>query len=396
MTTSGNYKLVNDITISGTWDYSTVFTGTLDGKGHTITFADGATVIGGLFRQLSSKATVKNLNIVQAGSATWTPVKPGGSGAHCVGVVAASIEYPSDCNNTAITADAANTICIRNVNVTANITSITTIDHNSGYAVGGIVGEIGMITSITNCTFNGSISDVSRTKVDGNKFESGYGGIVGVLIRNGGTLTINKCINNASITGYASEGGILGHAREWGGGATAPAGLMIEKCINNGAITGLGTNNKASVGGIAGYVYVKNGATAVVRHCINIGTISSSLTSYAGGIVGAMRRNGTNFQFIGNLQESDTIVGAQIAQTPDGSGNPLYENNYGRGAGNSVYTALPDTAAYANALQTLNAAYPDVYAFEENRVKLAWTVDRGSQEGLAPIKGDNETPHAFL
>lgn len=377
MSASGNYKLANDVTISGTWDYSATFTGTLDGDGHTITIANGATLTGGLFRQLSSKATVRNLNVVQAGSATYTPVTPDGCGAYCVGVLAASIEYPTDCNNTAITANAANTIYIQNVTVTANLTSITTKDNNRGYAVGGIVGEIGMITSMENCTFNGSISDSARTKVDGGKFESGYGGIVGVLIRNGGTLTISQCVNNGNIAGYASEGGILGHAREWGGGATAPAGLTIDKCINTGMITGNGTNNKASVGGIVGYIYVKDAATATVCHCINTGAIASSLTSFAGGVVGAIRRSGTNMRFVGNLQESDSIVGAQIAQTPDGSGDPLYENNFGRGAGNSTYTALADSAAYANAYATLNAAYPGVYVLKDNKVKLAWTVTVG-------------------
>ncbi|MBO4309152.1 MAG: hypothetical protein J5885_04910, partial [Clostridia bacterium] len=87
MTENGKYRLENDITISGTWDYSATFTGTLDGGGHTITIANGATITGGLFRQLSSKATVKNLNIVQAGSANYTPVTPSGSGAYCVGVL---------------------------------------------------------------------------------------------------------------------------------------------------------------------------------------------------------------------------------------------------------------------------------------------------------------------
>ena len=407
---SGNYKLANDITISGTWEgissTATIsnkteivgFTGTLDGDGHTITFANGTTIVGGLFKQLATdndghSAVVKNLNIVQAGSATYTPVTPGGSGAYCAGVLAASIEYPYDCNNTAITAAAANTVKIQNVNVTANVTSITTKDNNKGYAVGGIIGETGMITLVENCTFNGSISDSSRTNTDNGKYTSGYGGIVGVLIRNGGTLTVRQCINNASITGYASEGGILGHAREWSGGATAPAALTIEKCINNGTITGMASNNKASVGGIAGYVYAKDAATAIIRYCINTGKIASAFENYSAGIVGALRRKGTNFQFIGSLQEADSIVGAQIAQERDGSEALLYENNYGRGTGIAgYYSSLASTAEYAAAYNTLNAAYPNVYALANNKVTLKWLITDvdliTDQAGLAAISSN--------
>ena len=370
---NGNFRLANDIIISGTWNYSTPFKGTLDGDGHTIIILNETVMTGGLFQQLSTKATVKNLNIVQLGPVTYTPVTPGGSGAYCVGVLAASIEYPEDCNNVAITSDAANAVNIQNVNVYADISSITTVDNNKGYAVGGLVGEIGMAANIENCTFTGSISDVSRTKVDSNKYESGYGGIVGVLIRNGGTLTVSQCINNASITAYGQEGGILGHAREWSGGGTAPAGLTIEQCINNGTINCLGTDTKSNVGGIAGYLYVKDAATATIRSCINAGIITkASGTAYAGGIVGGMRRNGTNMRFIGCLQESASVVGNQIASTQNGSGTPLYENNYARVATSGVCTAAYNASTFASAYTTLNAAYVGVYALYNDQVILAW------------------------
>ena len=386
---SGTYTLTADITIHNSWNNDVVFTGTLNGGGHTITFEKGITVTGGLFRQLSSKANINNLKIVQGGYLLWMPVAPDGSGAYCVGAVAASIEVPDDCNNTEITAVAANTVYIQNVTVTANINAIYTIDNSKGYAVGGLIGESGMITSISGCTFNGSISDVARTKADSGKYESGYGGIIGVQIRNGGPLTISQCINNGSITGYACEGGILGHAREWGGGATAPAGITLEKCINNGAISGLANNNKASVGGIAGYVYAKNAATAIVRYCINSSTavIASNLTTYAGGIVGAIRRNGTNFQFIGNLQESDSIVGAQMTQAQDGSGD-YYVNNYGRGAGGtSVYSPLSYVKNYADAWGVLNAAYPGIFVFRNNKVALKWNDTLNTTSTITTIKG---------
>ena len=381
MSADGDYTLEKDITISGTWDYSATFTGTFDGKGHTITIADGATIIGGLFEQLSSKAVIKDLNIVQAGSATYTPVTPGGSGGYCVGVLAASIEIPDDCNNVDKTANAENTVTIQNVTVTANITSITTKDNNKGYAVGGIVGEIGMITLIENCTFNGSITDVSRTKVDNNKYESGYAGIVGQLIRNGGTLTINQCINNGDITGYGAEGGILGHAREWSGGATAPLAVTIEQCINNGTIKSLGTDTKSNVGGIAGYVYVKDTSTAMIRNCINTGAIVKSGTAYGGGMVGCLRRGPETFSIIGCLQDSTENDGTQMATAQNGSGDLICENNYSvAGTSGSMYTRISNATEYAAAFTTLNAAYPGVFRTFNDKITLKFAVPEGAHE----------------
>ena len=379
MSANGSYTLVSDFTITDTWYYSSAFTGTLDGGGHTITIAEGALLRGGLFKQLATdnnghSAVIKNLKIVQAGSAIYTPVAPDGSGAYCVGVLAASIEYPADCNNTSITAAAANTVKIQNVTVTATINSITLNNNDKGYAVGGIIGEIGMITLVENCTFNGSISDVARTKADAGKYESGYGGIVGVLIRNGGTLTVSQCINNASITGYASEGGILGHCRTWSNNATGSDSVTIEKCINKGTITGMASDNKASVGGIAGHVALKNTSLATIKNCINTGTIASALENYAGGIVGCVRRGVANqFKFIGNLQEADSVVGSQIAQEREGSGALVYENNYGRGAGIAgYYSSLSTVNKYADALYVLNRTYSNIYVFRSNKVTLKW------------------------
>ncbi|MBO4309107.1 MAG: hypothetical protein J5885_04685 [Clostridia bacterium] len=372
MSASGNYKLANDVTISGTWDYSTTFTGTLDGDGHTITLANGTTMTGGLFRQLSSKATVKNLNIVQAGGVTYTPVAPDGSGAYCVGVLAASIEYPSDCNNTSITANASNTIYIRNVNVTANITSITTIDNEKGYAVGGIVGEIGMVTSITNCTFNGSISDVNRSKTDMSAKVSGYGGIIGVAIRNGGPVEVTECVNNGNITGYGQVAGIFGYSRAWSGGGTGLASVIIERCVNYGSIYCAETAATGTAGGIAGYIYVKDGATGVVNNNINYGfvTMNAASTATASGIVTRFRRG--TLSICGNVNYGTLTANSgghtgSYYYTMEGDGSLTTDNNY-----NNPAAATADT---------LNATYADVYTQYGNRVALAWERGEYTQSG---------------
>ena len=66
---TGNYYLANDITISGYWEGKN-FKGNLDGNGHTIYLEDGVTIKNGVFNGLWG-SYVKNLNIIQKGSATY-------------------------------------------------------------------------------------------------------------------------------------------------------------------------------------------------------------------------------------------------------------------------------------------------------------------------------------
>lgn len=371
MSASGNYKLANDVTISGTWNGINGFTGTLDGDGHTITVANGATINGGLFTLLNNGATVKNLNITQAGDATYTLAKPTGSGAYCFGMVAACLAASSDFNTTSVTTNPSNIITIQNVTATANIV------FNSGsdtcVAVGGIAGETGIISTFENCVFSGTITDnVNRGGRDMNTYQSGYGGIIGQAIRTGGPVAITQCINNANVTGYANEGGILGHSRSWGGGATALKALVITKCVNNGTITcsqtTTGSDKRAAAGGIVGYAMVKSqdSSFATITSNINYGDVTgagSAQYAYVAGIFGCINVSGTA-----------TLSGNINYGTLSGGYESTRQNYYNKQDGSGTLTAANNYSnPTADAVPTLNAAYPDVYVFKDNKVKLAWT-----------------------
>ena len=383
---TGSFKLANDITISGTWNFTTAFRGELDGDGHTITFADGAVINGGLFQVVGANAYIHDLQIAQAGSATWT-LQTGLSGSvnACLGGVvglsgAGVVNGANSWGNESFVSGSANKVRIENVTVTINM-DVTGSAVNA--SVGGIVGEVGIYTEVTNCAFNGYISDATNRYVNGNTdsysnqnstVRSAYGGMVGFCFRRS-VVVISECINNGNITGYGQEGGILGIVSPAWNGNDAFNATTIQRCINTGTITCLATTSTCNVGGIAGFIFVKNGASATVRSCINRGALAKADgDAHVTGIVGALRRGADNaFQLIGNLQDSNVNPGSQIAQALEGSGAVLCENNFSVGGSTgSMYTTVADAEAYAAAYVTLNAAYPDVYVYLNDQISLAW------------------------
>ena len=383
MSANGNYKLANDITISGDWSNDTFFKGTFDGDGHTITYAEGSTIHGGLFKQLQEGATVKNLNIAEGGTVQWTTAAglPANNGTACFGGLTGSIQASAgNFENDSFVQNAANKVTVQNVHVNVNLYTNAGTTGSHQVAIGGIVGDLGLITRIENCSFSGSITDsTNRDGVDMNAYMSGSGAMIGVAVRNCGPIAIIGCVNNGSITGYGQVGGIIGYSRGWGGGETAPAALIIQKCINNGTITcqqtDLGTEGnpkRASVGGIAGYIYVKNGAIADFLHNINNGNVVAAAeenVKIEAGICGVIRQKET-VTFEGNINLGNSK--SQMIHTGLSNGVVNYANNYAANGGESEkYKTFEEAGGIAAVFSALEEAYPGVYLFNDNMITLA-------------------------
>lgn len=378
LSATGNYKLGNDITITGEWNNEVMFYGTLDGDGHTVTFAEGSTVNGGLFKQLHEGACVKNLNIV-ANNVTWKTGGPlQGIGTSCMGGLTASIQASNGkFDDIGFITSVANRVTIQNVHVTADFIDLATTTSN--LAIGGIVGDLGLICLIENCSYTGTIQDTDRSGVDMNAYTSGSGGIVGVAVRNCGPIAITKCVNNGNISAYGQVGGIMGYCRGWGGGDTAPMSLIIQECVNNGTIVcerteGLGTEanpKRAGCGGIAGFVFVKNGAIVELKHNINYGEVIAKAADakIEAGLCGVIRQKET-VTFAGNINYDDTT--AQIIHTGISNGVVNYVNNYAVSGGEStLYTTFEEAGGILAAFNVLNEAYAGIYLFEDDSIKLA-------------------------
>ncbi len=170
---------------------------------------------------------------------------------------------------------------LKNINFTD--VSITSTGANVGAAVGRV--QYGTVSGIT---VSGSIS-VTR-----NGGGTNVGGIVGTAGGSNKVVTIENCVNNATVTISHTDtadknvGGILGQ-----GSANTHGDSVIKNCVNNAAITGQNDSSMQTkkIAGIAGEAYFS------VINCQNHGAI----TGYGdvGGIVG-VSYNGNNPDVEGN------------------------------------------------------------------------------------------------
>ena len=196
MSPSGNYVLANDVTISGTWDYSAnQFTGTFDGNGNTIYIADGATLNGGIFNQIGGGAIIKNLTVRQNGRATYNSgveYQDGAQGTWSIGVLAGACRSNWDARETAR--------LIKNVKVYANVSTSTNTNN-----VGGLVGMVRCAKVVFDgCEFHGSVTNSGGTNANRSA-----GGILGAASYYINGLLIKNCINFGTITTGGNAGGIF-------------------------------------------------------------------------------------------------------------------------------------------------------------------------------------------
>ena len=253
--TAVNAALTANISLAGVgsrWSGINGFTGTFDGRGHTITM-DGAPLFTTLGNEYSKATTVvSNLTItgkVQNDKAGYT----GGLANFVTGRTS-----------------------IRNIVMKVNVTS-------SSNSVGGLVGFLrlsGPEISIENCKNYGDVYATARSIGS----EMNVGGIVGSTFSNGcsAVITIQGCENYGTVTGdfadkygKASVGGIAGAPDD---------NAIITDCLNAGnvsAISSVKVNGyNLCAAGIAGTTHYQ---TQRIERCYNAGTITGST---AGGVVG--------------------------------------------------------------------------------------------------------------
>ncbi len=286
MAADGNYKLAADITVDAT--YSTAFTGTFDGNGHTVTVSvpmfkqvDGtlknftvkgavtnnaagntAAVVletaGGTFENITNEASVINSYVLKVATTNET-VRTGGIIAR-IKTAAAKI---TGCVNKAEISGAETTGGIAGESQTTgtvftdcvNYGKITTpISKNSGTAAGGIVGYSGTASvEYVNCVNYGEIISVYRS-----------GGITGDSRK---AAVCTGCVNYGKITGENAAGGIIGYD----GDKDTTTVTVVTGCVNFGEVS---DTNQA--GGLVGYVYGSAKKTCLdMQNCINNGKVNA-------------------------------------------------------------------------------------------------------------------------
>ena len=277
---------------------STIFAGTFDGEGHTISnmlVGSGSTTrlhsqstSSGLFSEVagssSAYACVQDLCIEDATVTLDTKATAGASGG---GILAGKAVYAT-IENVEVSGGSLSLeryyvgavvgrACYATISDCLNSADVTATQ----YHVGGIVGQLGYGGGIERCGNTGTISS-SYTQTTATY---GLGGIVGQISSTG--ITVDACYNRGTVTGtMTSIGGILGSS-------ASSAYVSISNCYNTGTIQTSSTStatNGARVGGIAGNVAISSSYVALAN-CYSAATVGETEDAtatyvYAGGILG--------------------------------------------------------------------------------------------------------------
>lgn len=276
---------------------STKFSGTFDGKNHTISNFKTSGQYSGLFGYVNG-ATIQNLtvNVTNDAGATSAGGLVGAvngtttirnctvngtiSGTHQVGGFVGFAQGVYQDNTLVLPCNLTIEGCINN----ATVTTTSQASDNNRTSAGGFVGYVNAGATVTiksyidengqtkKSTNNGKISTTSSAD---NK---GVGGFVGYSY---GKITLTDCVNekNATITGKERVGGLVGYIGK--ADSDSQKEMVISGCENKAAVTSNSTNDVYGIGGIVGY---NSGHKVAITNCINSGAITG--THETAGIIG--------------------------------------------------------------------------------------------------------------
>lgn len=276
---------------------STKFSGTFDGKNHTISNFKTSGQYSGLFGYVNG-ATIQNLtvNVTNNAGATSAGGLVGAvngtttirnctvngtiSGTHQVGGFVGFAQGVYQDNTLVLPCNLTIEGCINN----ATVTTTSQASDNNRTSAGGFVGYVNAGVTVTiksyidengktkKSTNNGKISTASSAD---NK---GVGGFVGYSY---GKITLTDCVNekNATITGKERVGGLVGYIGK--ADSDSQKEMVISGCENKAAVTSNSTNDVYGIGGIVGY---NSGHKVAMTNCINSGAITG--THETAGIIG--------------------------------------------------------------------------------------------------------------
>lgn len=230
----GNYKLMNDITITEGLSYKEEgkhFTGTFDGNGKTITldFVDTNWARSAVFCTVSGNATIKNLNV--AGKMESN----GNSTAALIGTVVGdqtNVTIENVTTDVSFKADNSTNgqggiIGAVENNATVNMTNCVNKGDIIGEVVGGLIGGVhGGATkiNITNCSNEG---DITSTNYYADY--RGAGGFIGKVQNGGATVTIKNSTNKGNVTAkFVVANAYVGHNNS--------GHYTVEGCSNSGKV----------------------------------------------------------------------------------------------------------------------------------------------------------------
>lgn len=287
MSASEKYYLSNDITIK--LSYLNTFSGTLDGNGHKIKIADNANT--SPFQKIAG-ATFKNLTVE--------------------GII--NIKSKTSYGGIAVEGYGS----FENVTTRVGISAMVEDSFNSvGVSQGCFIAKATGNCSFVNCKNECSITVVTQGESAPEEAKTGFGGFVG-FASSAGSISFDKCYNNASITSIEpriSVGGFVG--------ASLNTNLSFTSCDNTAIVIGGSSNSQhCGAGGFAGTV---TGGKLTVKNCRNIADVQTyGALGHTGGCIGRLSNvlnleidGFKNMRAIYNLTNSWEGVGGLIGMISD-------------------------------------------------------------------------------
>ena len=256
------------------------------------------------------------------------------------------------------------------VNVTVDCAVGGALKYSANAYVGGLIGVLTNGDSVLyNCR--------NLAKVQG-----GYaGGLVGYLNGGEGKVEISRCHNwGTVISSSGAAGGIVGiHS------ASVLRMLILEN-VNYGAIS---TTASSYCGGIMGSQKNLWDGVALFLNNVNYGTVTCNYKDAGtdlgcpAGILGYLNAdNYAGATLFGNINYGNVVgnkaPNQMVAAVENNDGMTTAENNFAAG-GNVAATVgtIAVTAIDANTLTALNTAYANAYVMQGEQIHFKWEADLG-------------------
>ena len=179
---------------------------------------------------------------------------------------------------------------------------------------------------------------VENLTVDGTVYCSEpYAYVGGIAARACGKVSIESCVNNATVSslarGSAGVGGLIGGYDDGADYVYKNIRMTVDGCKNNGTIIVTGDNEKAFVGGMVG----ANANCVQLTNCTNTGTINAPGCTVGGLLGEAGAQTGAFVPTIKDSSNSGVLLGA-AGKTNNLYGKGTIRSGYLINSGSNTYT----------------------------------------------------------
>lgn len=179
---------------------------------------------------------------------------------------------------------------------------------------------------------------VENLTVDGTVYCSEpYAYVGGIAARACGKVSIESCVNNATVSslarGSAGVGGLVGGYDDGVEYVYKNIRMTVDGCKNNGTIIVTGDNEKAFVGGMVG----ANANCVQLTNCTNTGTINAPGCTVGGLLGEAGAQTGAFVPTIKDSSNSGVLLGA-AGKTNNLYGKGTIRSGYLINSGSNTYT----------------------------------------------------------